>query len=248
MRIATVLLLAVMASLAPAADYVVTPRGIWKIVDGIPVRQTGTTDRVVVFDGSTPTPNPNPDPNPDPEPGRPLADRVAGWADTVGEPAARTAFASLYKMVADRFTDWNRSLETIKQSRDVMLIGSTNREAWNNVFTNIDTALETEPKTADTLRNVAAGLERASALDAKQIAAIPQPLRGRDGVERIQWLKLIQCLPCIIDAFTGIDLGSSRQTKTKPVSSVHYPRLDLKHIPALAEPKAVEFKCCGSEQ
>jgi hypothetical protein len=54
--------------LACAEDYLVTPKGIWRIVDGEPVRMTTDSDRIH-FAGDPGDVTPNPPPTPDPPTG-----------------------------------------------------------------------------------------------------------------------------------------------------------------------------------
>ncbi|WP_219334655.1 hypothetical protein, partial [Oenococcus oeni] len=86
-------------------------------------------------------------------------------------------------MGADRYTTWEATLNVIKQTRQVLLVGA--KPEWKNVFNNIDVAINKEPHTVETIKKVAEGLAKGNALTPEQLAAIPETLRGRDGVEQI---------------------------------------------------------------
>lgn len=138
-----------------------------------------------------------------------IGQRVAAWADDVGEPGPRTVLGVTYRNVAESMaewpptrtlqngttqTKWQRAMAGIAGARPVAILGSAKLAEWNQLFAKVDVALESAPHVAASLLAVAQGFERGS--------LAPAELQELSGVSEINWLALIQCVPCIVGAFT----------------------------------------------
>lgn len=159
---------------------------------------------VVIFRGQKPK-----DPD-DPRPGN-LESRVKARAAAIGEKQVAetlaTSFETFAKAITENNMPWDNAVAGVKRFSDFVLSGSGKRTQWEAALAQTYAEMASEPHTAATFLTVSRGLKAGAGA-------------AMDGPQQINWAKLLECLPCIIQAF----ITPAATASTEPTPDESLPR------------------------